>query len=102
MKLDIVESPLNPSRLWVVDQDNPGEPYPGTGCYYLYQFTRPLKLWAHDADYRLVVALKLVSGQLNGFGSLAEVRSAIDTVQDVDALALSLGTSINSILELPE
>ena len=102
MKLRIIESPANPTRLWVVNADTPTVRFEGTDCCYEYQLTRPLKLVGHDPDSLFVASLKSFTGKIGGFSSWQEADVYLSNIEDVEAAAISVGTTIQTILEIPE
>jgi hypothetical protein len=94
MKLNVIQSPTNPTRLWLVDEATQ-EKIPGSGCFYPEQFTRPLKLSGDDRDRNFVAALKTWAHKLAGFASWQEAAATVAAVEDVEAVCLAYGTTLD-------
>jgi hypothetical protein len=99
MKLNIIQSPANPTRLWIVDQSNPTEQFPRTECVYAEQFERPITLVGHDPDHLLISSLKMfIPGKLAGFESWQEAAGYLAGIEDVSAAAAAYGTTIETLI----
>lgn len=98
MRANIIVSPANPTRLWIVDQADESQPWPGTDCVYAYQFERPVTLVGADPDHLLISSLKMFAGQLGGFPTWQHGAAVLASIEDVEAAAESYGTTWETLI----
>lgn len=98
MKINLIENPNNPNRLWIVNADDTSRKITSIGCLYEYQFTRPLKTTDPDPDPLIVQSIKIITGKLTGFETWEEAAEAYNSIEDVEALAAAYGHNIYDLL----
>jgi hypothetical protein len=98
MNLTFIESPANPMRLWLVETSNPTVQVEGSGCFYEYQMTRPIKLVPPDPDHLLISSLKMFAGKLTGFSSWQEAAQILSEIPDAEAAAAAHATTIQTLI----
>lgn len=100
MKLALIESPLNPNRLWLVDTLDPTKKV--SSHLSREDFTRRLQTTTGEggtpADSPIVIAIKYMGQAAAGFETWQHAAAVLDAIPDAHAAAAAAGQDLDSLL----